>query len=53
MFTREVLQTVKIEELREWARVNGADMNQYDQILAAWEDANSGTGINTSSAQEE
>lgn len=53
MFTKEVLQTVKREELREWARVNGADMNQYDQILAAWEDANMGINIDTSSAQEE
>jgi len=40
MFTKEILQTVKREQLREWARVNGADMQAYDQVEAAWEAAN-------------
>lgn len=43
MFTKEVLQTIQRQDLREWARVNGADMNAFDQVEAAWEAANATT----------
>ena len=39
MFNEEILRTVARENLREWARINGADMEAFNKVELEWETA--------------
>lgn len=50
----EILKTIPEGQLREWARINGCDMEAFNVVQEAWLAANSGTNTyNTSEASED
>lgn len=50
----EILKTIPEGQLREWARINGCDMEAFNVVYDAWVAANSGTtSYNTNETTED